>query len=245
MKADPSRQWRLLDLAGLDTRTGQLTHRRAHLPQAAEHDRLAAQLSALDDDLVRARTAHDDVQREIARAESAVQQVRDRAARNRSRLDAGQGGPKELQAMQHELASLARRQAELEDTELEVMERAEGLEEQVTRLTGERETLAAQVATARADADSALGGIASEEEQIARQRADIAAGIGEDLLALYEKIRAQTGVGAAALTQRRCGGCQLELMGADLRRIAAAPDDEVMRCEECRRILVRTAESGL
>lgn len=245
MKADPSRQWRLLDLAGLDTRTGQLAHRRAHLPESVEHGKLAAQLSALEDDLVRARTALDDVQREIARAESAVQLVRDRAVRNQSRLDSGQGSSKELQAMQHELASLARRQAELEDAELEVMERAEALEEQVGRLSGEQETLAAQVATARAAADSALGGIAGEEEQIARQRADIAAGLGDDLLQLYEKIRAQTGIGAAALLQRRCGGCQLELMGAELRRFAAAPDDEVLRCEECRRILVRTAESGL
>lgn len=245
MKADPSRQWRLLDLAGLDTRSGQLRHRRGHLPQTAEHQGLATRLAVLGDDLVRARTASDDVQREITRAESAVQLVRDRASRNQSRLDAGREGPKELAAMQQELTSLARRQAELEDVELEVMERAETLNEQVDRLTAEHEELSAQVATARAAQDAALGGIADEEKEIARQRTDIAAGVGEDLLALYEKIRAQTGIGAAALVQRRCGGCQLELMGADLRRIAGAPDDEVMRCEECRRILVRTAESGL
>ncbi|HYN67967.1 MAG TPA: C4-type zinc ribbon domain-containing protein, partial [Ornithinibacter sp.] len=51
--------------------------------------------------------------------------------------------------------------------------------------------------------------------------------------------------GAAALHQRRCGGCQLELNPVEIQRIRSAPDDEVLRCEECRRILVRTAESGL
>lgn len=245
MKADPSRQWRLLDLAAIDTRVAQLAHRRANLPQAREHDEIAARFAALDDDLVRAMTARDDVQREVNRSEAAVQQVRDRAARNQSRLDAGQGSAKELQAMQHELGSLARRQAELEDEQLEVMERAEGLDADVTRLEGEHETMRGQVEQAAAARDSALAEITTEEDDLGRRRANVAAGVGEDLLALYEKIRAQTGIGAAELVQRRCGGCRLEIMGADLRRIAQAPDDEVVRCEECRRILVRTAESGL
>ncbi len=245
MKADPSRQWRLLDLARLDTRSGQLAHRRRTLPQARAHDEIAARLGALDDDVVRARTAAQDVQREVERAESAVQLVRDRAARNQARLDAGQGSPKDLQAITHELTSLARRQSELEDTELEVMERSEALEADVTRLEGERVDLAGQVEQAAAERDAALADIAAEEADIARRRADVTAGVGDDLLTLYEKIREQTGVGAAEVVARRCTGCQLELLGTDLRRIAAAADDEVMRCEECRRILVRTAESGL
>ena len=70
--------------------------------------------------------------------------------------------------------------------------------------------------------------------------------VGAELLALYDKIRASVGgTGASELRQRRCGGCRLELNQVDLSRIKAAPADEVIRCEECRRILVRTAESGL
>ena len=77
-------------------------------------------------------------------------------------------------------------------------------------------------------------------------REDIAGQVGADLLALYEKIRTSSGgTGAAALRQRRCGGCQLELNAVDLQQIRTAADDEVARCEECRRILVRTPESGL
>jgi predicted nucleic acid-binding Zn-ribbon protein len=66
-----------------------------------------------------------------------------------------------------------------------------------------------------------------------------------DLLALYEKLRAQHGVGAAALRGSRCQGCHLSLNTVDLNRIRAAAPDEVLRCEECRRILVRTPDSGL
>jgi predicted nucleic acid-binding Zn-ribbon protein len=53
------------------------------------------------------------------------------------------------------------------------------------------------------------------------------------------------GVGAAELRQRRCTGCQLEINAAELREFAAAAEDEVLRCEECGRILIRTVNSGL
>ena len=78
------------------------------------------------------------------------------------------------------------------------------------------------------------------------QRAAVVPNVGEDLLAVYAKIRSSNGgIGAAELRQRRCGGCRLELNQVDLGRFREAPMDEVLRCEECRRILVRTAESGI
>ena len=207
---------------------------------------LEAKAQALDSLLVRAQTEYGDIQREVAKAEADVQLVRDRAARDRARLDSGTGSAKDLQALQHELESLARRQAELEDVELEVMERAEDAESAANQLAAERETLSAQLAEATAARDAALAELDAEAARVAAPRADTVAGVGEDLVALYEKIRAQNGgVGAAALRQRRCGGCQLELNNVDMNRIKAAAPDEVLRCEECRRILVRTAESGI
>jgi len=200
----------------------------------------------LDDDLVRARTAEADVQREVAKADSDVQLVRDRSARNQTRLMAGQGTAKDMQALQHEVDSLTRRQAELEDIELEVMERAEGLAAAVAELEGQRAELVARIDELTAARDRVLTELETEAATVARPRADIVAGVGDELVALYEKIRASSGgIGAAALRQRRCEGCRLELNQVDINRIRAAADDEVLRCEECRRILVRTGESGL
>jgi uncharacterized protein len=207
---------------------------------------LEAKAAALDSLLVRARTELGDIQREVSRAESDVQLVRDRAARDQARLDSGTGSAKDLQALQHELASLARRQSELEDVELEVMERAEDAESAVSQLDAERATLTAQLADLTRERDAALAQLDSEADTVGAPRADTVAGVGEDLVALYEKIRGQSGgLGAAPLRQRRCGGCQLELNTVDMNRIKAAAQDEVLRCEECRRILVRTAESGI
>ncbi len=182
----------------------------------------------------------------MSKAEADVQLVRARAARDQSRLDSGTGSAKDLQAIQHELESLRRRQSELEDVEIEIMERAETAESEVARLTRDREALTAELDEVRAARDAALKDLDLEAETVARPRPDTVAGVGEDLVTLYEKIRVQSGgLGAAPLRQRRCGGCQLELNNVDMTRIKSAPADEVLRCEECRRILVRTAESGL
>jgi predicted nucleic acid-binding Zn-ribbon protein len=246
LKADPSRQWRLLDLQAIDTRLDQISHAKERLPQHAQLKELQARARALDTELVRARTELSDVQREVAKAEADVQLVRDRAARDQARLDVGTGSAKDLQAIQHELQSLARRQSELEDIEIEIMERAETNESEVARLEAARAALDGQIEEATRARDAALKDLENEASQVGAPRADTVAGVGEDLVALYEKIRAQSGgLGAAALRQRRCGGCQLELNNVDMNRIKAAPSDEVLRCEECRRILVRTAESGI
>ena len=236
----------MLDLQALDTRLDQIAHRKATLPELAELRGLAPAASVLDDDLVRAQTALGDVQREIAKADSDVQLVRERSARDQARMDAGQGTAKDMQALQHEVIALARRQSALEDVELEVMERAENLAADVGRLEAARGQLAVRVGELEALRDKAFAELDAEVEQIAHSRADVVAGVGDELVRLYEKIRASSGgIGAAVLRQRRCEGCRLELNAVDINRFTAAAQDEVLRCEECRRILIRTSESGV
>jgi len=246
LKADPTRQQRLLDLQAVDTRLDQIAHAKSTLPQLKELAALEERARALDTELVNARTALGDVQREVDKAEADVQLVRDRAARDQARLDSGTGSAKDLQALQHEVVSLARRQSALEDVELEVMERAESLGGQVSTLEGSREELAAKLADATAAGDKAVGDLDAEGAQVSGRRDGILSGVGDDLVALYEKVRRNSGgTGAAELKQRRCGGCRLELNPQEINRIKAAPADEVLRCEECSRILVRTADSSL
>lgn len=245
MKADPSRQRRLLDLQALDTRLAQLDHRRRTLPEHARLEELQARVEELEAEAVRARTALSDVQREVAKAEADVQLVRDRAERDRQRLESGVGTAKDLQALQHELESLARRQATLEDEELEVMQRAEDLQAEVDRIEAQLAKVRSEVAEVTAARDGKVAELDAERAEVASGRDAIVAEVGPDLVALYDKIRATSGTGAAPLVQRRCGGCQLELNNVELGRIRAAAENEVLRCEECRRILVRTPESGV
>ncbi len=245
MKADSQAQRLLLDVAAIDTALAQIAHRRRTLPEHAEIERLDRELSAMDDERVRAQVAVDDLDRDIARVDKDVEQVRARAARDRARLDVGTGPAKELEALQHELGTLARRQSALEDVELELMERRETAAstlEGVGARIDEARSAKDQALTRR---DATLAELEKDQQARAEARALLVAQLPTDLLGLYEKVRESTGMGAALLRRGRCEGCRLELSASYKSRVRAADADEVVQCEECRRILVRTEESGL
>lgn len=246
MKASPEAQLRLLELAELDAELSRLDHRRRSLPELEEYQRIEARDAELRDELTALEAAESDLGREQAKAEADVDQVRSRVERDRIRLDAGQvSSPRELENLQSEIASLARRQSDLEEIVLDVMERQEAAERRRDSLTQEQSTLARQRDEVAARRDAALEEIGEQAEKAGSLRASVVAAVPDDLLGLYEKLRTQHGVGAAALRAGRCEGCHLSLNTVDLARIRAAAPDEVLRCEECRRILVRTPESGL
>ncbi|HYB86474.1 MAG TPA: C4-type zinc ribbon domain-containing protein [Streptosporangiaceae bacterium] len=246
MKASPDAQLRLLELADLDAELSRLDHRRRSLPELGEYEQIETRDAGLADELTALEAAESDLGREQAKAEADVDQVRSRVERDQTRLDAGQvSSPRELENLQSEIVSLARRQSDLEEIVLDVMERREAADRRRGALTQERAVLAAQRDEVGARRDAALGEIGEQMEKAETARAAVAADVPDDLLGLYERLRAQHGVGAAALRGGRCEGCHLSLNTVDLARIRAAAPDEVLRCEECRRILVRTPESGL
>ena len=246
MKADPFVQLRLLDLQAVDTTLDQLAHRRSTLPEIAELASLEGRLAALRDDIVRVSTEDSDLGREQSKIETDVELVQTRAKRDQSRLDSGSASAKELESLQHEIASLGRRQGDLEDQVLEVMEKREEVQGRLVALTSQRDELAQQQTEAVERQSVAFAAIDGDAAKARDERAMLSASIPEDLLALYEKVRAGSGgTGAAALYRGACQGCRLSLSGQDLATVRDAPSDEVMRCEECRRILIRTGESGL
>jgi uncharacterized protein len=247
VKASPEAQVRLLDLADIDAELGRLEHRRRGLPEHAELSQLEQRDRELRDEIASLEATEGDLRRELGKAEADVEQVRSRIARDRARLDAGQvSSPKELENLQSEIESLLRRQSDLEDVELEVMERREAAQARLAEAGGERKAGTADIEAVTARRDEILAEIAELQAKAADRRAAVVAEEPADLVDLYEKLRAQHGgVGAAALRRGQCQGCHLTLNTVDLNAIRAAAPDEVVRCEECRRILVRTAESGL
>ena len=246
MKADPAHQVALLDVAELDSRAAQLRHQRAHLPELAEISALESERTSITDQVRDARIVVDDLTVEQAKADREVEQVKARRERDRSRMDSGQiTNPKDLERMQHELVSLERRITTLEDAELEVMEALEEAQQTLDGLgirSEDLDTRLAELVTARDEKQAQVDASLAEVEAARHPAVD---GLPEDLLALYERLRDQKGIGAALLRARQCGGCQLTLDASEIARIRAAAPDEVIRCEECQRILVRTDESGL
>jgi hypothetical protein len=247
VKADPWDQLRLLDLQALDSSLDRLEHRRRSLPELARIEELQGVIEALDDRIVLLQTDDSDLGREQAKLETDIEVVRGRMTRDQQRLDAGTvGSARELENLQSEITSLHRRQNDLEDSELELMQQREDLAGQITALTAERDEAVAELTAAEQRRDTAYAEIEAQGGTDRAARVELVGSLPAELVALYERIRASSaGIGAAALHRGRCEGCHLALNTTDLNAIRAASSDEVIRCEECRRIQVRTAESGL
>ena len=126
------------------------------------------------------------------------------------------------------------------------MERLEGAQAAVTHLDGESATAVSEVERLTSQIAELEAEISKERTSVEAERGDLVSGVSTELLALYEKIRGDhSGRGAARLHRGRCDGCRIDLPPSDLAALKSAEEDEVLRCEECRCILIRTPESGL
>jgi predicted nucleic acid-binding Zn-ribbon protein len=245
VQADHFDQQKLLALAAEDVALAQLAHRRRTLPELAAVEAAQEAQRTLADDVVRAETEARDLDREQKRLESDVDTVRQREARDQARIDGG-ATAKEITGLQHELESLKRRQSDLEDQVLELMERRETADAALAAAQAGLAAAQGDQERAEQQRDAALADIADAAARHQAERERIAGTIPGDLLKLYDRIATQTGsTGAAHLHARRCEGCRIEFYGTELATYRNADPHTVLRCENCGRILVRTADSGL
>jgi len=240
MKASASDQRQILDIAAFDQRTTALNHKAQVLAEHALLASLTTKSHNARDLRIGAQTELSDVKREFLRAEADVEQIVSRITRDEARLNGGSASPKELEQLQHEVGTLGVRRAELEEVELEVMIRIDEINSRITELTAQEAGFAAEITDLEIRKENALAALNNELESVAKERSETLASVAPDFVALYEKIRASNnGTGAAALIAGSCNGCHLSINAVELKRIADLSDDEVIRCEECRCILVR------
>lgn len=243
MKADPADLHRLLDIAGIDSRLAREDAARRNPPQAPRVQELLASRQTLSHELTRRQNELDGVRVELGRVEADVAVVEARRARD-THLLATTSSPKDAAGLERELASLARRQDELEDAQLELMERQEA----ASAAVAEQQSLIAQMneegTRLSAEAKAAVADATTRHEQLTRDRAALVAVVSGELIAMYERLR-QRSAGVAIMRARTCLGCHMVLSGSDLGTLRQEPEDVVVTCPECGCILVRTEESGL
>ena len=239
MKASPSDQRQILDIQRHDLALTSLAHKLATLPEIAALSAATIKSNNTRDLRIAAETELSDVTRELNRAEADVEQVVTRLQKDEARLNSGTGTPKELESLQHEVVSLNARRAELEEVELEVMLRVDGIKSRIDELKALEETLATEIAELTDRKSVASLALESESAQLRTERAATVTSVDKAIYDLYEKIRSGGGAGAAALLGGQCLGCNLSINSVDLKRMLDSAEDEVIRCEECRCILVR------
>jgi uncharacterized protein len=240
MQAPAAEQRALLQLQAHDSAIDRLDHRRGSLPEDARLAELADALAAVGQLTAERDGTLATVQRDQSRLEHEIDMVTTKARNEEARAVSGKvTSPKELTAIQEEVASLKRRQVTLEDELLELMEQRETLEGELAELATRRDAFTADQAEVTKARDAALVEIDREldGERTARDR--VAPTVGEQLRALYGQVRSrQGGIGAAALVGNTCQGCRVTISPVELAAIRKLPPEEVKRCENCRRILV-------
>ena len=242
MKATPSDQLQILDLQRMDFALATLAHKISTLPEIGELLAVGQRMTVVRDLAIAAQTQISDISRELLRSEADVEQVVMRLEKDERRLGDGSSGPKELEKLQHEIATLEGRRAELEEIELEIMMRVDSIKDRLNELRIEEQVLTDQARELTDRRDLAAAVLQGEIASITQERQATANGIERSFLDLYEKIRSGGGTGAAALKDGRCDGCHLAINSVELSRMKTIASDEVVRCEECRCILVRGAK---
>lgn len=244
LKASPEAQAALLTLQTTDTRLQQLQHQASRLPQLARLAELAEQSEVLRQRLLTETGAVEDARLELSRVEGDVAVVEARMARDSERL-ANSSSVKDVAGLEHELASLRQRRDDLEEIQLGVMERLEGLETTLGETTALLGSLRDTIVEVEAARDTALRTIEDERAGTEAHRAELAATIPDALLALYERQRSRYGIGASHLQGGVSSASGVRLTESDMAKIRSSAPDDVVMCPDSEAVLVRTAESGL
>ncbi|MGE2690266.1 zinc ribbon domain-containing protein [Mycolicibacterium pulveris] len=239
MKAEVAQQRSLLELAELDAGLNRIEHRAKNLAEQQRLEEVQATLQEANDTLAALQLAIDDLDEQIAKFETEIDGVRQREDRDRRLLADGSVDAKQLTELQHELQTLERRQAALEDSLLDVMERREELQRDQAAALARIDDLQTTLSDAQSACDAARTEIDQQRHQSLSRRDELLSGLDPDLAALYERQRERSGAGAGPLQGRRCGACRIEIDKGELARISAAAEDELLRCPECGAILLR------
>ena len=240
MQASVEQQNHILQLQFIDSEIMQANTKLKSLPEVEQLIHIDKRIITATEELTTVKAEADQIALELRRGEVDVETVTDRIKKDEARLNAGTASPKELEQTQHELETLKKRQLALEEIELEIMIRSEAVNERLQLLTTDLaslETLKSEIYQRLTAATTEINLVILAKQ---KSRSDLLPSIEKALVDLYEKIRASSnGVGAATLVGSTCNGCNLSVNAVEMDRIKGLAADELLRCEECRRILVR------
>src|SRR5690554_2452510 len=183
LKASPDIQKHLLDLQALDTKLQQLGHQARSLPELAVIAQLNSEAETARAQLRTESGAAEDTRLELGRIEADVAVVEARIKRDSDRLDTATS-VKDVAGLEQELTALRKRQNDLEEIELGVMETLEEREQAVAVTRAALDELEAKISAKEQERDAALRGIESERSHAQANRQTIAGKLPEELLAL-------------------------------------------------------------
>jgi predicted nucleic acid-binding Zn-ribbon protein len=149
---------------------------------------------------------------------------------------------KELMALQEEIRLLRQKQSGLEEQEMELLEEIDRTETEMAENRALRKQTDAETDALTAAIRGAEAAIDAELALLGEQRRALIDGIPPGILAEYERLRTRerlAGRAAVPLRDGSCGGCRMKLPVLEYNQMKARPEDALLCCVHCSRVLVR------
>ena len=238
MIASLSDQTKLLAIAAHDVELAKIFNSRKQAQAEAELELASADTLRLSDLLIDARNKVGDLEMELARAEADLGLVANRIAKDKQVLSSTSSA-KDAQGIEHELATLATRESDLEDAQLQIMELLESAQQDYEKLKHQKQAADEALSSLEQRVSYELADLGSQAEKIQTERRSAIASIDQELAAAYER-KYTRGVAAGRLAGRDCGACRLSITATSFEELMALPQEELAECPNCQAFLVRS-----
>jgi predicted nucleic acid-binding Zn-ribbon protein len=239
MKAKVESQRLLLDLNSIDQGISKLDYQKKNHPQLMKITELTARVPSIEASIVENDSQITETKKEVSKAEIDVENISKRVQKDKERLSSSETSAKDLAQIQHEIGTLESKQKELEEVQIEFLEKVEDLEHAKRGLQEILKQVKAEIfelnTSIKADFEKANKEIAS----FATERQTVVGKIDKELINLYEKIRSEHGNGAGLFNHGTCNSCQIQISPSEINNINSTDPEEIIRCENCRCVLVR------
>jgi len=225
----------LLDFQAVDLEIDRLLNERQSLPALEAYRVAHARSLAIGNQKSSAEAQLRETTLELDKTSGELELAELKLATEQNRLYAGGLSARDAGYMRQEVQMLERKNAEMEDRVLELLELRDEQDGTVAEFDSDLAAADEEKADHESIIQQAWNGIDARLAKKEARKADIAPLIAPDLMELYEELReVKEGVAIGRLADGICGGCHLAITPAeelDVRR--SAPP----RCIHCRRIL--------
>lgn len=239
MKVIPEIQKKLIDFVSIDSQITNLNSKIKNHPLKARINEIENRIPGIEATKVENYSKIEELKKQINRVELDAENIKRRIESDTQRLNSSQTNAKQLPQIQHEIETMNAKLFEIENLELDLMGELENLSNTQKNLVKMVEEIVTELNLQKNNLDKELAQLVKELTQFSETRTHLLVAFEPDLIKLYEKIRQDHGIGAGILDNNKCGACQITISPAEFEVIRKTDSSEIVRCENCRCILVR------
>lgn len=237
MKLDKAGQSALLKLSQVDLEVEQIKAEIAKAIGSKELSAASAELSVLANEVIDSRTAFENLKMEARKADDNLHMVEERMARDLERINQSSSA-KDVQAMQAEVESLSKRKDELEEVELEILERLEVAQKELDDVSAKREVVAKVIDDLQSKIQGQVDELKARGRKLTADRETLVSKVPTEVLEKYKNLAAKQ-IAVGQVEARACTACRMGLTAGTIDSLSELAEDEIGYCPECLAMIVR------